>query len=454
MEDKNKSQKLLGEETQESSDDSLPIQESLELNSEQKKELDLRIGTYEEAEKFIQDNEYIKGGYLLNCTTFKKTFKSLLIIHNESVNVWSHLIGAIFFFFLIWYTTIFITNLQTQVSNIRSDASSVANKAKELKEDYPDVMNNIYYSMKEIELNFRNFYKDDDDDEETAVYIRSFNKINFVYEELKNFTLPVMESFYKKIKEYYKYFMDSVTLVKEEIIDLIKLDTSITKEYESHLDTNYNLNLDERKKKELARWPLFIIIFAAIFCLSFSTIFHLFGVMNEKYFNILNRFDYGGISLLISGSCYPPYYYFFYYSTLFKFLYLILITVFGVGTFLYSLTDDFNKPQRRALRGTLFLIFGLCTGVPILHMAFFGDYIEGYSEDIILLNWYLGGISYIIGALFYILRFPERKFPGKFDYFGASHQIFHVLVFFGALFHFMGSLEAYNYRFRNLKITN
>ena len=143
---------------------------------------------------------------------------------------------------------------------------------------------------------------------------------------------------------------------------------------------------------------------------------------------------------------------FFYYSSLFKYLYLILITVFGVGTFLYSLTDDFNKPKRRALRGTLYLIFGLCSGVPIIHMAFFGNYIEGYGDDIILLNWYLGGISYVIGALFYILRFPEKKFPGKFDYFGASHQIFHVLVFFGALFHFIGSLEAYNYRFRNLKI--
>ena len=174
--------------------------------------------------------------------------------------------------------------------------------------------------------------------------------------------------------------------------------------------------------------------------------------MNAKYFNILNRFDYGGISLLISGSCYPPYYYFFYYSTVFRYIYLIVISVIGVGTFLYSLTDDFNKPQRRSLRGALFLIFGLCTAVPILHMAFFGDYIEGYGDDIILINWYLGGISYIIGALFYIFRFPEKKFPGKFDYFGASHQIFHVLVFFGALFHFMGSLEAYNYRFRNLII--
>ena len=174
--------------------------------------------------------------------------------------------------------------------------------------------------------------------------------------------------------------------------------------------------------------------------------------MNAKYFNILNRFDYGGISLLISGSCYPPYYYFFYYSIKFRNFYLILITSIGIGTFIYSLTDDFNKPQRRTLRGILFLIFGLCTAIPILHMTFFGDTIKGYSNDIILINWYLGGISYIIGTFFYILRFPEKSFPRVFDYFGASHQIFHVLVFFGALFHFMGSLDAYNYRFKHLKI--
>ena len=449
MEEKNNSQNLLEEEKQNESEDSNSLIKSKELDLE--KEFDLTLGTFEEAEKFMQDNEYIREGYILNCNTFKRTLRSLLMIHNETVNVWSHLVGAIFFFFLIWYTTIFITNLQTQVSNIRSDASLVANKAREFKEESSDIMKNVYTSMKEIEYNFKNFYNAEKE-EETTVYIRAFNEINYIYGELKNYSLPVMVSAYKKIKEYYTYFMDAVTSVKEEIIDLIKLDTSLTQEYETHLDTNYHLNLEERKKKELARWPLYIIIFSAILCLSFSAIFHLFGVINEKYFNILNRFDYGGISLLISGSCFPPYYYFFYYSTLFKYLYLILISVFGVGTFLYSLTDDFNKPKRRALRGTLFLIFGLCSGVPIMHMAFFGDYIEGYGDDIILLNWYLGGISYIIGALFYILRFPEKKFPGKFDYFGASHQIFHVLVFFGALFHFIGSLEAYNYRFRNLKI--
>jgi predicted membrane channel-forming protein YqfA (hemolysin III family) len=36
--------------------------------------------------------------------------------------------------------------------------------------------------------------------------------------------------------------------------------------------------------------------------------------------------------------------------------------------------------------------------------------------------WYsIGGLVYIIGAILYIVRIPERCSPGKFDYCGASH---------------------------------
>ena len=407
------------------------------------KELMMRLGTYEEAPKFVQDNEYLKHGYLLHCNTFKKIFKSFLILHNESINIYSHLLGALFFFILIWYTTFFITNTKTQITQIKSAASSVAIKAKELKKESPDIMDKIYESMKEIENNFKKLDKNN-------IYSKSFNNINDIRDELKNYTNHQTATNYTG---NYSYLINSVISVKEGIVDLIKLDKTLSKENESNLDDKYQLNLNSRKKKKLAIWPIFVIIFSAIACLSFSTSFHLFGLMNAKYFNILNRFDYGGISLLISGSCYPPYYYYFYYSIKYRNIYLIFITTFGVGTFLYSLTDDFNKPQRRTLRGILFLIFGLSAGVPILHMAFFGDTIEGYySTDAIFINWYLGGISYVVGTFFYILRFPEKSFPMIFDYFGASHQIFHVLVFFGALFHFMGSLDAYNYRFKHLKV--
>ena len=43
---------------------------STETNTEN--ESNMFLGTYDEAPKFLQDNEFIKRGYLLNCNTIKK----------------------------------------------------------------------------------------------------------------------------------------------------------------------------------------------------------------------------------------------------------------------------------------------------------------------------------------------------------------------------------------------
>eukprot|EP00345_Euplotes_harpa_P006125 CAMPEP_0168318120 /NCGR_PEP_ID=MMETSP0213-20121227/287_1 /TAXON_ID=151035 /ORGANISM="Euplotes harpa, Strain FSP1.4" /LENGTH=50 /DNA_ID=CAMNT_0008319121 /DNA_START=1300 /DNA_END=1448 /DNA_ORIENTATION=- len=42
--------------------------------------------------------------------------------------------------------------------------------------------------------------------------------------------------------------------------------------------------------------------------------------------------------------------------------------------------------------------------------------------------WYIGGATYIFGAFIYAIKFPERYFPGKFDFGGHSHNLFHVFV--------------------------
>ena len=412
-----------------------------ELNDE----LKLSIGTFDEAPKFKQDNEYIKGGYLLNCTDFKKALRSLFMCHNETINTWSHLLGAFFFFFLIFYISIFINNYKSQLNKIKNDLAIIQDKAEYLYKENPNIMNNTYYSLKEVIKSFNNI-------EKKNFYDDCLSSIFYLCSEIKNITTNTIDYISSSFMKSVSSIKDKIFLIKNQIFNLIKLDTSKSEYLESKLDDKFNIDLEKRKAKELAKWPLFIIVHSAILCFIFSASFHSMGVINERHFDILNRFDYGGISLLISGSCYPPYYYFFYYSNTFKYIYLTIITVFGIATFLYSLTDDFNKPQKRILRGNIFLIFGLITGIPVLHMAFFGKYIEGYDSGIKLINWYLGGISYVVGALFYLLRIPEKIFPGKFDYIGASHQIFHILVFFGALFHFFGSIDAYNYRFNNLKI--
>lgn len=407
----------------------------------------LVVGDFIEAPKFMQDNEYIRGGYLLNCTTFKKTFKSLFICHNETINIWTHLLAAIFFFFLIFYTSIFISNYKSQLNKIKNDIHVVEDDIKPLYDVSPNITNNIYDAIIDVKNIFNKINK-------KYTYQKALEKILYLCDEVKNITTNFVDILSSPFVETLTYIQKRIVLIKEQILNLIKLDTSKSKYLENELDNQFNTDLEKRKPIELARWPLFVIIHSAILLFIFSASFHSLGTINERYHDILNRFDYGGISLLISGSCYPPYYYFFYYSNKFKYFYLSEITIFGLGTFLYSLTDSFNKPQKRTLRGIIFLIFGLCTGIPIFHMAFLGNKLEGYGPGIKLINWYIGGVCYVIGALLYIIRFPEKKFPGKFDYIGASHQIFHILVFFGALFHFFGSLDAYNYRFNNLKFNS
>jgi hypothetical protein len=76
------------------------------------------IGELKDIPDFMRDNEYIFRGYRIGFNSKRKILKSLFMIHNESVNVWSHLIGAFFFILLIFYTLFYLAppGLYTKVA--------------------------------------------------------------------------------------------------------------------------------------------------------------------------------------------------------------------------------------------------------------------------------------------------------------------------------------------------
>jgi adiponectin receptor len=51
------------------------------------------------------------------------------------------------------------------------------------------------------------------------------------------------------------------------------------------------------------------------------------------------------------------------------------------------------------------------------------------------------------------VRFPESRYPGKFDLWG-SHSIFHVLVVCAAVVQLMGYLDAFDYAHANLSCSS
>ena len=64
------------------------------------------LGGKEEARKthdWLVYNEFILNGYRINYHSYKILFKSLGQCHNETTNIWSHLLGVVCFSFLFIY---------------------------------------------------------------------------------------------------------------------------------------------------------------------------------------------------------------------------------------------------------------------------------------------------------------------------------------------------------------
>jgi len=207
--------------------------------------------------------------------------------------------------------------------------------------------------------------------------------------------------------------------------------------------------LNDIKGENVSRWPLFVMLSAAIVCFGFSTSFHWFSIYSKELYSFLCRLDYAGITFLIPGSCYPPYFYFYYCEKWIGTLYLLIISTFSFIVFVCTLYPGFHGPRFRKIRGSLFLILGVSTSIPILHLAFFGKYISGFEAKPYLIFWYIGGIVYVLGGLFFVTRIPEKYIPNKFDYCFYSHNNLHICVLLAFISHFLGALDSFYYRQNN-----
>ncbi|KAJ1309564.1 hypothetical protein OPQ81_006337 [Rhizoctonia solani] len=188
-----------------------------------------------------------------------------------------------------------------------------------------------------------------------------------------------------------------------------------------------------------------IFLAAAVFCMGASALFHTANCHSPMVAKKCHMLDYTGIVVLTVGSFYPCVYYGFYCDPYLQVTYLVSITVAGVGAAYIVLSPGYSTPAYRWARTTVFLALGLTAIVPVLHGLWLHGFIRLRHE--MGLFWLLasGGL-YVVGALIYASRLPERWYPGYFDYFGASHQIFHVCVVLAALSHYQCITTAFEHR--------
>ncbi|KAI1143389.1 HlyIII-domain-containing protein [Hypoxylon sp. FL0543] len=190
---------------------------------------------------------------------------------------------------------------------------------------------------------------------------------------------------------------------------------------------------------------VFACFFAgAVLCLGMSATFHAISNHSEEVAKWGNKLDYSGIVFLIVGSYVPALYYGLFCLPKLMTIYLYGIFVLGLGCGIVSWVEQFRTPRWRPYRAAMFVGLGVSGVVPVCH----GLSIYGYRslEERMGLNWVLfQGFLYIFGAFLYAVRWPERSFPRKFDLWGSSHQLFHILILFAAASHLTGMVKAFGY---------
>ena len=190
---------------------------------------------------------------------------------------------------------------------------------------------------------------------------------------------------------------------------------------------------------------LFCFFLAAMICLSCSALFHLFSNHSRDVYRVFSRLDYSGIAILITGSSIPAYYYAFYCSYTARYTHITVTGVLCVACVVFSLWEKFAAHEYRPLRFATFVLFGVYGVVPAVHIVLK----EGVENQHIIdagKGLLVMGCLYIFGAVLYVVRFPERVFPGRFNTWASSHQIFHVCVVCAAVVHYDTLLGMIKYR--------
>ncbi|KAK4174143.1 hemolysin-III related-domain-containing protein [Triangularia setosa] len=191
---------------------------------------------------------------------------------------------------------------------------------------------------------------------------------------------------------------------------------------------------------------VFSCFFAGAFlCLGMSATYHAISNHSDRVAKWGNKLDYTGIVFLIVGSYVPALWYGFWCEAAKLTVYLGAICLLGSGCIMVSWFDHFRTPAWRPYRALMFVCLGLSGVLPIIH-ALITLYTYDELNRRMGLNWViLQGALYIFGAFLYAARFPERRFPGKFDIFGSSHQLFHICVLLAAASHLYGMTKAFDF---------
>ncbi|TKX25348.1 hypothetical protein C1H76_2581 [Elsinoe australis] len=177
-----------------------------------------------------------------------------------------------------------------------------------------------------------------------------------------------------------------------------------------------------------------LFFFAACKCLICSTMWHCMAAhSNQKLMERFACVDYTGISFLVAASILTTEYTAFYCEPISRWTYMLTTLALGIGGTVLPWSPTFNRQDMAWARVGFYVSLATTGFFPVVQLVM----TRGLDWAI----YFYAPITksllfYLCGACLYAAKIPERWFPGCFDYVGGSHNIWHVAVLGGILFHY------------------
>ncbi|KAI8895796.1 hemolysin-III related-domain-containing protein [Globomyces pollinis-pini] len=195
-----------------------------------------------------------------------------------------------------------------------------------------------------------------------------------------------------------------------------------------------------------------IVLILFLSCVSYtllmSAMYHLHCCVSKEDCVFWGCLDFSGISASIAGSSFSIMYFLIHCDNSSREIWIgILMIVNMVGivgpTFPFWMSSDF-----RVYRTGLFIMSSVLSFIPTLNYVFHhgAKHIPHYNENITFVSLGLVIPQFLLGSIAYAFRIPERFFPGKFDIFFHSHQIWHFLVVTGSVCLYYGLVGLIKWR--------
>ena len=179
----------------------------------------------------------------------------------------------------------------------------------------------------------------------------------------------------------------------------------------------------------------------------FSVTFHVFtGHSSHQVYMFWFRLDICGIVLAVWGCYATGTYYAFYCFPYWQKFYFSVTILLTVVTVLLPMLPGFLENSMHRTRIAVFVGMVLSSLVPVNHWLSLNG---GFQHpDVILFfprvlfMWFV----LAVGVIFYASKAPEKCCPGRCDFVGHSHQLWHASVFLALAYWHYNGISMIKYR--------